>query len=241
LVVKLWCSSVWKFGENSIQSGVLGTVLSRSAYTARRRVAPRHVARAHHDHPMGPNAEATYHPPVHAPWGRLRRTAILTLSLCAMCSRPPRRPPNGVAAVRAQRRLVGNWPSCVAAHPAVPRPCHACTASPLALVCKEALNRLELGYKAGRSSPRESTEPPLSAIGALTVNSTPACFSSQTRAAPHSTRTPCSSCARLLACPSHRLTGASVTAAAAGQPSTSSAPRAIPEPTNRLSTTARSQ
>jgi hypothetical protein len=47
LVVKLWCSSAWKFGENSIQSGVLGTVLSRSACTARHRVAPRHVARAH--------------------------------------------------------------------------------------------------------------------------------------------------------------------------------------------------
>jgi hypothetical protein len=62
LVVKLWCSSVWKFGENSIQSEVLGTVLSRSACTARRRVAPRHVARAHRDHPTGPNAEAAYHP-----------------------------------------------------------------------------------------------------------------------------------------------------------------------------------
>jgi hypothetical protein len=86
--------------------------------------------------------------------------------------------------------LVGNWPPCVAAHSTVPRPCHACTASPLALVCKEALDRLELGYKAGRPSPRASTEPPPSAIGALTVNSTTACLSSQTRAAPYSTRTP---------------------------------------------------
>jgi hypothetical protein len=103
------------------------------------------------------------------------------------------------------------------------------------------LNRLELSYKVVRSSPRASTEPPPSAIGALTVNSTPVGFSSQTRATPHSTRTPCSSCTRLLACPSRRLTGASVPAAAAGQPSTSSAPRAIPEPTNRLSTFPRSQ
>jgi hypothetical protein len=103
------------------------------------------------------------------------------------------------------------------------------------------LNRLELSYKAVRTSPRASTEPPPSAIGALTVNSTPACFSSQTRATPHSTRTPCSSCTRLLACPSCWLTRASVPAAAAGQPSTSSAPRAIPEPTNRLSTFPRSQ
>jgi hypothetical protein len=142
---------------------------------------------------------------------------------------------------RAAPPLVGDWPPCVAVHPAVPRPCRACTASPFALVCKEALNRLELGYKAGRSSPRASTEPPPSAIGALTVNSTPACFFSQTRAAPHSTRTPCSSCAHLLACPGRRLTGASVTTTAAGQPSTSSAPRAIPEPTNRLSTSPRSQ
>jgi hypothetical protein len=102
------------------------------------------------------------------------------------------------------------------------------------------LNRLERNYKAGRSSPRVSTQPPSSAIGALTVNSTPAYFSSQTRATPHSTRIPCSSCTRLLACPSRRLTGASVPAAAAGQPSTSSTPRAIPEPSNHLSTTARS-
>jgi hypothetical protein len=103
------------------------------------------------------------------------------------------------------------------------------------------LNRLELNYKAGQSSPRACTEPPPSAIGALTVNSTPACFCSQTRAAPHSTMTPCSSCACLLNCLSRRLTGASVLAAAAGRPSPSSAPRAIPEPTNRISTSPRSQ
>jgi hypothetical protein len=77
--------------------------------------------------------------------------------------------------------------------------------------------------------------------GCHPVNSTPASFPSQTRATPHFTRTPISSCARLLVCPSHRLTGASVSAVAAGQPPSSSAPRAIPEPTSRLSTTARSQ
>jgi hypothetical protein len=71
--------------------------------------------------------------------------------------------------------------------PAMPRPIPglASTWCP-----SHRLNRLELSYKAGRSSPRASTEPPSSAIGALTVNSTPACFSSQTCAAPHSTRTP---------------------------------------------------
>jgi hypothetical protein len=90
------------------------------------------------------------------------------------------------------------------------------------------LNRLELNYKAGQSSPRACTEPPPSAIGALTVNSTPACFCSQTRAAPHSTMTPCSSCACLLNCLSRRLTGASVLAAAAGRPSPSSAPAQSP-------------
>jgi hypothetical protein len=73
------------------------------------------------------------------------------------------------------------------------------------------------------------------------VNSTPATFPSQTRATPHFTRTSSSSCACLLVCPSRRLTGASVPAVAAGRPPPSSAPRAIPEPTSRLNTTARSQ
>jgi hypothetical protein len=105
------------------------------------------------------------------------------------------------------------------------------------------LNRLELNYKAGRSSPGASTEPPPSAVRHRSPHGElhPDCFSSQTRAAPHSTRTPCSSCACLLACLSRQLTGASVPAAATGQPSPSSAPRAIPEPTNRISTSPRSQ
>jgi hypothetical protein len=64
------------------------------------------------------------------------------------------------------------------------------------------------------------------------VNSPSDCLSSLTHAAPHSTRTPCSSYTRLLACMSRRLTGARVFAAAAGQPSASSALRATPEPTN---------
>jgi hypothetical protein len=71
--------------------------------------------------------------------------------------------------------------------------------------------------------------------GCLTVNSTPAYFSSPTHAASHSFRTPCSSCVRLLVCSSHQLAEVVSPAAAAEQPSTSSAPRAIPEPTNRLS------
>jgi hypothetical protein len=192
------------------------------------------------------------------PLGRERRGSRLPAGPCAMGPPATNRHPDPLpvrhvltpAAPATQRRRrrtraappsVGNWQPCVAVHPVVPRPCRACTASPLALVCKATLNRLELGYKVGRSSPRASTEPPPSAIGALTVNSTSACFSLQTRVVPHFTRTPYSSCACLLACPSRRLTGASVPAAAAGQPSTSSAPRAIPEPTNRLNTFPRSQ
>jgi hypothetical protein len=54
--------------------------------------------------PSGPNAEAADYPPVRASWGRPRRTALPTLSLCTTCSHPPRRPPNGVAVVRAPRR-----------------------------------------------------------------------------------------------------------------------------------------
>jgi hypothetical protein len=171
-----------------------------------------------------------------------RGTAILTLFLGATCLASmgrsaavpaPRRPTNRALAYtpHARRRPVRHTV-------AMPRPIPGLAST---WFPSHRFNCLELSYKAGRSSPRASTEPPLSAIGALTVNSTPACFSSQTRAAPHSTRTPSSSCARLLACPCRRLTGASVHASAAGQPSMSSAPCAIPEPTNRLSTSPRSQ
>jgi hypothetical protein len=102
------------------------------------------------------------------------------------------------------------------------------------------LNRLAHGYKAGRTSPRASPcrrRPPW----CHPVNSTPASFPSKTHATPHFTRTPSSSCACLLVCLSRRLTGASVPAVAAGRPPPSSASRAIPVPTSRLSTTARSQ
>jgi hypothetical protein len=67
---------------------------------------------------------------------------------------------------RAAPLLVGDWPPRVAAHSAVPRPCRACTASPSPWCPSQRLNRLELGYKAGRTSPRASTEPPPSAMGA---------------------------------------------------------------------------
>jgi hypothetical protein len=171
-----------------------------------------------------------------------RGTAIPALFIGATCLASMGRS----AAVPASRRPTNRAPAYtpharrrpVRRTPAMPRPILGLA---LSWCPRHRLNRLELSYKAGRSSPRASTEPPPSAIGALTVNSTPACFCSQTRAAPHSTRSPSSSCARLLACPSRWLTGASVPAAATGQPSTSSAPRAIPELTNPLSTSPRSQ
>jgi hypothetical protein len=118
-------------------------------------------------------------------------------------------------------------------------PCHDPYPDLVPLVRKKTSpNRLAHGYKAGRSSlawAPSRRRPPWMPYGELH----PACFSSQTRAAPHSTRTPSSSCARLLACPSRRLTGASAPAAAAGQSSTGSASRSSPEPTNHLNTSPR--
>jgi hypothetical protein len=64
------------------------------------------------------------------------------------------------------------------------------------------LNRLEPTIKAPPFSTRVSNEPPSSAIGALTVNSTSGCLSSQMRAAPNSTRVPSSSPVRVLLRPS---------------------------------------
>jgi hypothetical protein len=106
-----------------------------------------------------------------------------TVARAACTPATPRRP----RAVIGRRSHARRRP--VRRTPAMPRPIPglASTWCP-----SHRLNRLELSYKAGRSSPRASTEPPSSAIGALTVNSTPACFSSQTCDAPHSTRTPCS-------------------------------------------------
>jgi hypothetical protein len=122
--------------------------------------APRATPRAPTATSPGPDAEAAYHPPVRASWGRPRRTAIPTLSLCATCSRPLRRPPNGVAAVRAQRRP---W-LAIGRHASPPILAHTTTLPRLlALVCKEALNRLERAIKpAGllfRARPARATAP----------------------------------------------------------------------------------
>jgi hypothetical protein len=102
-------------------------------------------------------------------------------------------------------------------------------------------HRLAPGYLSGHHL--SSREHPAAAVrhGCLTVNSTPAYLSSPTRAAPHSLRTPDSSCARLLVGSSCQLAGVVSPAAAAGQPSTSSASRSSPEPTNHLSASPRPQ
>jgi hypothetical protein len=141
------------------------------------RATSRAVPRTAHRPDAVPDAEAAYHPPVCAPWGRPCRTAVLTLSLCATCSHPLRQPTNGVAAVRAQRR-----PGWLLAHAAT-----HCAMTP------------EL-----TSPPRAwpHTEPPLPPPVVLTVNSTSGCLSSQTRAAPNSTRVPSSSPFRILLRPS---------------------------------------
>jgi hypothetical protein len=185
--------------------------------------------------PLGPNAEATYHPPVRVSWGRPRRTALPTLSLCTTCSDPPRRPPNGVAAVRAPRRpglAIGRRES----PPFPPYPDHAVLVlpRPSPWCARKHSTALSWAIKPTGLPPREHRAAVVR-HGCHTVNSTPACFSSPTRAAPHSFRTPCSSCAHLLTCSSRQLAGVVSPAVVAGQPSTSSAPRAIPEPTNRLS------
>jgi hypothetical protein len=71
------------------------------------------------------------------------------------------------------------------------------------------------------------------------VNSTPACFPSPTRAVFHFTRTPSSSCARLLVCSSCQLAGGISPAATAEQPMSNSASRSSPGPTNHLSASSR--
>jgi hypothetical protein len=90
------------------------------------------------------------------------------------------------------------------------RPRHACTASPIALVCKETPNRLGTRlYKrltVLRARERRTAEPPLPP-SVLTVNSTlrsltlPACFA---LAFP---RVPSSLPVRLLFCPTRQLAG----------------------------------
>jgi hypothetical protein len=168
-----------------------------------------------------------------------RGTAVPASSLGATCLAPMGRS----AAVPAPRRPTNRAPAYtphVAAAPFAPYSGHAtthtptwfpwCARKPSPTALRTAINPV------GPSSRAPSRRClPWMPYGELH----PACFSSQARAAPHSSRTPSTSCARLLACPSHRLTGASAPAAATGQPSTGSAPRSSPEPTNHLNTSPR--
>jgi hypothetical protein len=85
----------------------------------------------------------------------------LAISPYSMCSHPPHRPPNGDAAVRALHRP---WMAIAVAPP--PCPCHG----PLFGDARDPLVKARLSIKGGRFSPRASTEPPSSAIGAPAVN-----------------------------------------------------------------------
>jgi hypothetical protein len=98
------------------------------------------------------------------PLGRAPRPSPCTR--CVWVPRPVPRAFPSCAGRRHRLAPLARRPPCVAAHPAVPRPCHACTASPLALVSKEALNCLELGYKSRPvfSLARDRPEPPRPAI-----------------------------------------------------------------------------
>jgi hypothetical protein len=168
-------------------------VLCQSAGTR----APRHAARAHHDHPMGPNIEAAYHPPVRAPWDRPCRPATPTLSLCATCSRRPRRQPNCIAPYA--RRPAPGWLLAIAACTAL-APCR----NPLCNDSRDPLHKARAPIKELTSPPRTlpHAEPLLSRPVVLPVKSTSGCLSSQTRAAPHSTRVPSSFPFRVLLRPS---------------------------------------
>jgi hypothetical protein len=127
-----------EIGENSIRSRVLGTVLSRSAAphdVASRRAALRALtatrcARSPRP-PLGPERRGSLAPAgpcVVGPPASNRHPDplpvhhVLTPAVSATQRRHRR--------TRAVRPLVGNWPPCVAAHPAVHRPCHAFTSSP---------------------------------------------------------------------------------------------------------------
>jgi hypothetical protein len=182
-----------------------------------------------------------------SPWARTPRQPTTRRSVRSGTARvePPSRPlplrhvlmPAAPANQRRRRGTraapppAGYWPSPLAP-PIVP------CCNPLGDDFRDPLHKARAPIKAisHRRAPCPHTEPPLQPPEVLPVNSTSDCLSSQTRAAPHSTRTPCSSCTRLLACPSRRLTRASVPVAAAGQPSASSTLRATPEPTNPSST-----
>jgi hypothetical protein len=146
--------------------------------------------------------------------------------------------PRRIAQPTARRRTRRTSPPPLRA---VLRPCHGPCPDLVPLVRKKtSLTTLRTAIKLAGPSSREHRAAAVR-HACLTVSSTTACLSSPTRAAPHSTGTPCSSCARSLACPSCRLTGASVPAATAGQPSSGSAPRTTSEPTNHLSASPRPQ
>jgi hypothetical protein len=210
-------------------------VLSHSA--ALHDVVSRRVALRALTAPLGPNAEAAADPPVHAPWKHhscpLPWRHVPRIH-GPQCRRTRAAPPNqarvGVHAARRHRPFAPYFGHATA---------HALTWFPWC-ARKPPPTALRTAIKQTGPSSREHRAAVVR-HGCLTVSSTPACFSSPTRAAPHSFRTPCSSCACLLVCSSCQLAGVISPAAAARQPLTGSASRSSPEPTNHLSTFPRPQ
>jgi hypothetical protein len=97
------------------------------------------------------------------------------------------------------RSAAPDWLLAVAARTALV-PCR----NPLGDDSRDPLHKARAPIKELTSPPRAlpHTEPPLPPLVVLTVNSTSSCFSSQTRAAPNSTRVPSSSPLRVLLSPS---------------------------------------
>jgi hypothetical protein len=228
LVVKPCCSSVWKNWENSIRSRVLRMTLSQSAAlhdVASRRAASRALTATH---PLGSERRGSRRPAgpcaVEPPFlSYLGATCLASMGRRTRAA-PPNQPRAGIHAARRRRPLR-----------AVLRPCHDPYLDLVPLARKKtSLTALCTTIKPAGPSSRGRRAAAVR-HGCLTVNSTPACFSSPTRAASHSFRTPCSSCARLLVCSSCQLARVVSPTAAAGQPSTSSAFRSSPEPTHHLS------
>jgi hypothetical protein len=163
LVVKLWCSSVWKLEKIQFIVGYLELFEPERLHrTTSCRAAPRR-ARSPRP-PLGPERRGSLPPAGPCAVGPpasnrhlvpLHVRHVLTPAAPANQRRRRR--------TRATPPLVGDWPPRVAAHPAVPRPYHDLV--PLAR--KETfLIALRTAIKAATSSPRMSTLPPPSAMGA---------------------------------------------------------------------------
>jgi hypothetical protein len=156
-----------------------------------------------------PHAETGLGPPVPAPWTPptcVHRPASPTRARLVFPAAPPDQWP---------RRRTSRRPRTL---PPRHRPRHACTTSPIALVCKETPNRLGTRlYKrltVLRAGERRTAEPPLPP-SVLPVNSTLRSLAPPARIALAFPRVPNSLPVRLLFCPRRQLAGVVSPAAAA--------------------------